>query len=61
MGRRDEPLVMVISAWREGDGVRARIVHGGCGARRTRACASVADLLDAVRDIVDGWERMAPE
>lgn len=50
---------MVITTWREGDGVRARIVHGECNGR-TRACGSVAELLEAVRDIVDRWERSAP-
>lgn len=57
---RLEPLVMVISAWRDDEGMRFRIVHSDRGARRTRAVMSAQDVLALVSEVLDRWERDHP-
>lgn len=56
MGTVGESLVIVISAWRDDDGMRARVIHTEGGPESSMTCRSLADLLRTVDDLVKTWE-----
>lgn len=58
-GRPEDLLVMVVSAWHDDDGVRARVIHNAGGPRNTVTCRSLLHLLGTVESLITSWDDQA--
>ncbi|MCU1501006.1 MAG: hypothetical protein JWM12_360 [Ilumatobacteraceae bacterium] len=52
-------LVIMIRTWHDDDGVRVRISHDAPGDPSDLVCRSFDDAVDAVRALLERWERVA--
>lgn len=52
--------VVLIVVWQDDDGVRSRITFDTGSGRVERVFASIDDVLDGVRDILEPWGRGTP-
>jgi hypothetical protein len=51
-----DTLVLLVTAWHDEEGVRARMVHNLTGTTRQAVAGSTPDLIDAIRAVLNKWE-----